>query len=228
VFRLHILDIYMYILVATLVMVAENHTDDTDAKWARRLLKTWGGDAGYNRIIGAAVVGDAMVAGQKLIRFAERASDDTALTPAAAAQHLSQLHTLLKEGAIFLDAAEGTLTHAALKYMAGKLVFYRGASRRSAVCLSWPAPDSMGLAEPVNRAREFYELYEAYFNATFPGFADNNLFAAFDLENHLSLEQRKELFLSLGARHGVNGVAAWRAIAGPGDRIESGLLARAM
>ena len=165
-------------VIEALVEVSESMNKD-DVKWAGQLLEMWAGDAGYNRIVGAAVVGGCMVNGTAMIRKTEKAADDAALTASIVAKHLEEQRILFKEGAIFLESAKGTLTHTVLTEMQGRVVHYSSMSKKKAVSIAWPSPGSMALEEPIRRASAFFDLYEAYFNANFPGFADINLLAFF-------------------------------------------------
>ncbi|CAE7737112.1 unnamed protein product, partial [Symbiodinium sp. CCMP2592] len=107
------------ILMECLQRVTEGGTSFTDADvvWCRNLLQDWGGDKGYIRLVGSALI--------------------------AAAECLSLLRSMLLEGAIWLPAAKGTLVHSVLGAVKQRVLFTDQKTDRSAVVVvRWPAPDS--------------------------------------------------------------------------------------
>ena len=66
-----------------------------------------------------------------------------------------QLRSLLLDGAIWLEEASGTLTHAALRGIKNCGLVLFGAAKQDAVAMAWPAPGTLDRQRPVARARDF-------------------------------------------------------------------------
>ena len=144
------------VAIETLATVSAQGAEDADdAAWAAELLGKWSGDAGYNALVSAAVVADALVASQPALRLDDKAAADFALAGPAAAELLQTLRALLDEGGLFLEECDQTLTHAVLRAIRGKTVFVAaGTANASAVVLRWPAPGPTR-EEPREKAKEF-------------------------------------------------------------------------
>lgn len=120
---------------------------------AKDLLEQFSGDSGFTTVINAAVAADAMVIGWGYIRLDDSAAADYSLTGPRAAELLQTTRALLASGGLFLSEADGTLTHAALRAMTGRVVFL-GSDASTAACLRWPSPSSPKRREPIRFARE--------------------------------------------------------------------------
>lgn len=120
-----------------------------EAALAESLLTKFAGEAGFVRVVGAAVAADALVLGWEYIRLDDSAAADYALTGPRAAQLLADMEALLLNGGIFSPQAEGTLTHCALRALRDRMVLFGG----NAVVLGWPHLDSPGRREPARMAR---------------------------------------------------------------------------
>lgn len=115
----------------------------------------WGGEEGYCRIIGAAVAADAMVAAWHFIRLSDSEESDVSMSARQGAELLHSLRCLLQEGGVFLESAEGTLTHAALAAMKSRTVLLGlGTGKETAMAMSWPAPAAVGRQKPIEQAKE--------------------------------------------------------------------------
>ena len=130
--------------------------DEKDANWAAGLLEKWSGDRGYTALVTAAVVADAVLASQSALRVEDSASADFAISGPAAAEVRQRLEALLLHGGLFLQEADSSLTHCALRAIQGKVVFVRsGTPGAAALALRWPSPDSPGRRAPLEKAKEF-------------------------------------------------------------------------
>ena len=108
----------------------------------------FGGDDGFVRVVSAAVAADSLVLAWGFIKLEDAASADYSLSGVAAAKLLYQMKCLLKQGGLFVQEAEGTLTHAALKAMKGKMVFWGD----RCVNMQWPELEGKR-REPIRAAR---------------------------------------------------------------------------
>jgi hypothetical protein len=99
--------------VAAARMLSETG-DIADRAWAENFLTQLAGEEGFDRVVGAAVVGDAMLSVETAIRLEDVDSADCALSAVVAARCRDNLRSLLWDGAIWLPEASGTLVHAAL------------------------------------------------------------------------------------------------------------------
>lgn len=106
--------------------------------------------------MGAAVAADAMVVGSRFIRLADSEYSDIAMTARQASDVLFELRCLLDHGGVFLPTATGTLTHAALAAIKGRLVILgEGTSKQQgAVVMDWPAPAAGKRHAPIKMAKE--------------------------------------------------------------------------
>lgn len=126
-----------------------------EADWAAALLQKWGGDRGYEALVSAAVLADSLVASQPALRLEDEASADYALSGPAAAELKMSLEALLLHGGLFLQEAEGTLTHHCLRAIQNKTVFVKsGTASASVVALRWPAPGSSSRNGPIQKAKQ--------------------------------------------------------------------------
>ena len=138
----------MPLVVQCLSDISSDQDDIEDATWASELLEAWGGEKGFNTLLGAAVVADTMVITQPAIRLEDAAAADWSLSGPVASSLLQTLRHLLYDGGIFIEEADGTLVHACLRAMRGKTVYIRrGTPSASAVALAWPAPLSPIIAK---------------------------------------------------------------------------------
>ena len=204
--------------------------DRDDRIWAQDMLMQWGGDIGYNRLISAALFSDAMIEAQRFIRICDGAEDDVTLTGRQASELLAHLRVLLLDGAIWLEHAEGTLVHTALRSIKdiGILNFFAVSGKLQAVAIGWLGPDNCHRTAPIERAKEAFRIFEAFFNANFPMLEETNQFAVFDLKSTLSMRERESMLAGLARRHGSDPAKAWKQVAGSAGDGASGLLARAM
>ena len=204
--------------------------DRDDRIWAQDMLMQWGGDIGYDRLISAAVFSDAMIEAQRFIRICDGADDDVTLTGRQASELLAHLRVLLLDGAIWLEHAEGTLVHTALRSIKdiGILNFFAVSGKLQAVAIGWLGPDNCHRTAPIERAKEAFRIFEAFFNANFPMLEETNQFAVFDLKSTLSMRERESMLAGLARRHGSDPAKAWKQVAGSAGDGASGLLARAM
>jgi hypothetical protein len=123
--------------------------------------------------------------------------------------------------------AHGTITQSVLASMrVARVVEYRAHGNVKALSIGWPAEDAAAKAAPVQKARDLFGVFEAYFQAEFPMFEETNCFSAFNMSQQLSLSHRRELLETLAIRRGMNPAAVWAGIGGATYPV-SGLLARA-
>ena len=97
--------------------------DESDQAWATAWLEDFGGDAGYCRVVGAAVAADCLIVAGPLIKVNDQACADFALEAPAAAEVLMQLKYFLADGGIFLPEASATLTHSVLDAVKERMVW---------------------------------------------------------------------------------------------------------
>eukprot|EP00439_Symbiodinium_sp_Y106_P066153 s662_g10.t1 len=129
--------------------------DKDDQKMAASILSHLGGDQGYNLAVSAAVAADALLIGSPMLRVCDASSADFALSAECAAKTLFDLKHFLKEGALWMPQADGTLTHSVLAAIRDRTVFIgRGGKNPRPVSVRWPAPDSESRLQPVKVARE--------------------------------------------------------------------------
>ena len=112
---------------------------------------------------------------------AEASGADCSLQAQHVADIREQLRSLLLDGAIWLEEASGTLTHAALHGIKNCGLVLFGTAKQDAVAMDWPAPGTLDRQRPVARARDFFRIFDAYMAANFPNFEEDNAWAAFDL-----------------------------------------------
>ena len=143
--------------------------DDEDRRYAGKLLRSFGGVAGYDLLVSAAATADAMVVLGKYINLSQVSNDDAALEGEESSRMLHEVRTLFRDGGIWLPEAEGTLTHCVLAAIRGKAIFHgKSDSKREVTFLAWPAPGSHDRGKPMERAREIAELIEAFHDSNFP------------------------------------------------------------
>ncbi|CAE7884807.1 unnamed protein product [Symbiodinium microadriaticum] len=187
-------------------------TDDPhDSNWAESLLLRFSGTKGYETLVTAAVVADAMMAFQPAIRLEDAAAADFSLSAVEAAKLKQTLWALLYHGGIFLEECSETLTHTVLRSIRNKTVFLRaGTPKQSAMVLHW-----------------LYKVYEAYFDANFPMYEATS-FSAFNLEDNGALDtsDRFRFIRMLCHRFNLEVNDVWRQMIGNGTT--SGLLHRAI
>ena len=156
---------------------------------------------GYDLIVSAALVADIMMLIQPCIRLEDSNDGDAALLGSTASKIRDDLRNMLELGSIWLKESEGTCVHAALQAMQGRVVFFRDASgKKTCAAIGWPAPTDLALKAPLNRAKDMYKLYMAFFDTTFPMWDIQNGFAAFDLGAKFTLPERKVFLDSLAIR----------------------------
>ena len=166
--------------------------------WASNLLARFSGPSGYDLIVSAALVADIMMLIQPCIRLEDSNDGDAALLGSTASKIRDDLRNMLELGSIWLKESEGTCVHAALQAMQGRVVFFRDASgKKTCAAIGWPAPTDLARKAPLNRAKDMYKLYMAFFDTTFPMWDIQNGFAAFDLGAKFTLPERKVLLDSL-------------------------------
>ena len=102
------------------------------------------------------------------------------------------------------------MTHTVLTAMKGRAVFLP----RRHVLIKWPEPGSIELTAPLQRAREFYDLFIAYFDVAFPMYDVQVGFAAFNLSIDMQIDARVDLIKRLAHHVGVDGEKAGRAFKG--------------
>ena len=134
----------------------------SERTWASELLLSWGGDAGYNALVGAAVCADALVIGKPMLQAEDAAAADFAISGEQASQCLHTLKCMLLDGGLFLAEAEEALTHTCLRSISGRVVFLRKGTREaSATVLTWPAPGSAERRQPIQVAKESWPQWNA-------------------------------------------------------------------
>ena len=137
------------------VTEAGSSFQDSDVKWCRDLLEQWGGDKGYIRLVGSALIADALVMSWPFLRLTDKSEADYALTGTQAAECLSLLRSMLLDGAIWLPAARGTLVHSTLRAIQDRVLFTdQGTDRSAVVILRWPAPETEARLEPQRLAQK--------------------------------------------------------------------------
>ncbi|CAK9097849.1 Uncharacterized protein SCF082_LOCUS45898, partial [Durusdinium trenchii] len=105
------------------VATAGGPFDESDQAWATKLLEDFGGDAGFCRVVGAAVAADALVIAWPLVQVNDEARSDYSLEGPAAAKVLLELKLLLADGGLFLPEASATLTHSVLSAVKERMVW---------------------------------------------------------------------------------------------------------
>ncbi|CAK9097842.1 Uncharacterized protein SCF082_LOCUS45895 [Durusdinium trenchii] len=105
------------------VATAGGPFDESDQAWATKLLEDFGGDAGFCRVVGAAVAADALVIAWPLAQVNDEARSDYSLEGPAAAKVLLELKLLLADGGLFLPEASATLTHSVLSAVKERMVW---------------------------------------------------------------------------------------------------------
>ena len=124
--------------------------EQADKSWAKDLLLSWSGDAGYVRLVGAAVCADALVMGKSFLQADDAAAADFAICGAEAAELIHRMRCMLVHGGLFEPEAEQTLTHTCLRSIRGRCVFIgRSTHDATAAALRWPAPDTAARREPI-------------------------------------------------------------------------------
>ena len=141
-------------VIQTLSDITSMTDDPADSSWAESLLQRFAGIQGYETLVTAAVVADAMMAFQPAIRLEDQAAADFSLSGVEAAKLKQTLWALLDNGGIFLEECDETLTHTVLRSIRNKTVFLRaGTPKQSAMVLHWPSPGADRTA-PIRRAKE--------------------------------------------------------------------------
>ena len=129
--------------------------DDRDRRWATELLQSWSGDAGYEKLVGAAVVADALMMGKTFLQLEDAAHADLAVSGEVAAELLFRLRCMLFDGGLFLAESEQTLTHTVLRSIMGRAVLLGGGTNSaSAMLLRWPSPESAARRKPIATAQK--------------------------------------------------------------------------
>ena len=145
----------MPVVTEVLAELSADQDDAEDSAWAAELLESWGGDTGFSTLVQASVVADALVVSQPALRLEDKAAADWSLSGPVASELLQTLKHLLHDGGIFLEEAEGTLTHSCLRSIRGKMVYVRsGCANASAVALRWPSADNPARLAVVQKAKE--------------------------------------------------------------------------
>ena len=140
-------------VIQTLSDVTKSN-DTQDAAWAEGLLHKFSGPAGYETLVSAAVVADALIACQPALRLEDSAAADFSLSGVEAARLKQTLWALLHNGGIFLEECDQTCTHACLRAIRNKTVFLRsGTPNMTALVLHWPAPGP-GRSAPLHKAKQ--------------------------------------------------------------------------
>ena len=149
--------------------------DRDDRRWATEVLQMLSGDSGYNSIVGAAVAADALILAWPFLKVCDKACADFALAAPAAAEALENLKYMLEDGAIWLPAASGTLTHNVLGALKSRpfLMTGRFSDKARPIPMGWPAPTSQVRSEPVAVAKCFYQLFASFFRVHFPYYEDS-------------------------------------------------------
>ena len=104
------------IAIGTLVKLVENGTA-SEATHATELLSMLTGDAGFKRIVGAAVAADSMVLGWSFIRLSDTNAADYSISGPSAARQIHDMEALLKHGGLFFARGKWQLH----PYSSGKL-----------------------------------------------------------------------------------------------------------
>eukprot|EP00438_Fugacium_kawagutii_P008653 Skav201130 [mRNA] locus=scaffold4373:194633:196390:+ [translate_table: standard] len=132
--------------------------DVEDAKWAASLLQDFEGDAGYNRVVGAAVAADCLLLAWPFLKVSDRDAGDFALVAPAAAECLQNLKHMLVDGGLWLPQAKDTLTHSVLHAIHSRIIFVgKGGDKARAIPIRWPAPNTEARREPVRLAKQLLE-----------------------------------------------------------------------
>ncbi|CAK8998373.1 unnamed protein product [Durusdinium trenchii] len=203
------------------VATAGGPFDESDQAWATKLLEDFGGDAGFCRVVGAAVAADALVIAWPLAQVNDEARSDYSLEGPAAAKVLLELKLLLADGGLFLPEASATLTHSVLSAVKERMVWCgKGTATCKMIPIRWPRLDTPARCEPLRIAREFYKIFEAF---KLP--QEANAFAAFNLSEEISMANREKWIKVLAERFNLDGAQAWRSFFGNGE--STGLLLRA-
>ena len=127
----------------------------SDIQFSRALLQEWSGDSGYVKLVGCAVISDAMLMASPFLRLADKDAADYSLSGTQAAECITLLRSMLWDGGIWLPEAKDTVTHSVLKDIKSKVLFMdRGSGNSQAVIVRWPAPGSAARKEPVRLARK--------------------------------------------------------------------------
>ena len=197
--------------------------DPADVRLVSHLLKRFAGPDGYDRVISAAVTGDAMMVIQRVINQSQSTTDDPMVHGKQSDEVRRTLRTLLRDGAVFLASGNGLLTHCALAAMRGKTVFLGQAKTRTPAFLDWPSPASVAREIPVIRARHLFELYDAYHESHFPNLDTGRDYMAFDLTSAITMEEREERVARLAHRFGEPMDAVKQGVFGQHAVMEAGV-----
>ena len=137
--------------------------DVEDAKWASSLLEDFAGDAGFNRIVGAAVAADCLLLAWPFLKVSDRDAGDFALVATAGAECLQNLKHMLVDGGLWLPQAKDTLTHCVLHAIHSKVIFAgKGGDKAKAIPVRWPAPNSAARQEPIRLAKQSLEQFRFF------------------------------------------------------------------
>jgi hypothetical protein len=153
------------------------------------------------------------------------------LVQSEATECLQTLKCLLVDGSIWLQEAEGTLTHAALQACKNRAIFLDKCAGQEVILMAWPAPGTLKRSAPIRRARAFYDLFEAYVNSHFPNHDVQAYWSAFNLGSSMSLDDRAESVKQLCSRYGKNWDVVKRALFGVaqgGDASKGSVWSRAL
>ena len=119
------------------------------------LLRQWEGEAGYVRLVSAAVAADAMVAGWVFTRLCDSEESDITVDGQQAARILHQLKSLLYDGGVFLETATGTLTHACINGIKDRFVHVGPGTVKESVVGMGLQEEGVGRQRLLELAKEF-------------------------------------------------------------------------
>ena len=136
--------------------------DAEDAKWAASLLQDFEGDAGYNRVVGAAVAADCLLLAWPFLKVSDR-DGDFALVAQSGAECLQNLKHMLVDGGLWLPQAKDTLTHSVLHAIHSRIIFSgKGGDKAKAMMVRWPAPNTAARQEPMQLAKRFFGAWMVF------------------------------------------------------------------
>ena len=150
------------------------------------------------------------------------ADDDSIVEAEQCAEARHTFRTLFRDDAIWLSEATGTLTHCALSACQNTAVFFGRRGHETVALMGWPSPMSLERSVPIQRARRFSELFEAFMDANFPCFDVGTLYGAFNLSSRLHLDERAGMVRQLCSRYGEDETLVLRALFGAGGDKAAG------
>jgi hypothetical protein len=181
-----------------------------DAKWARELLESLSGPAGFLKMVMFAIDTDFAVATHKLVRVQDKSDSDVSLAAREVQECLDVCRVLFSEGRIFDRAPNGTYTNRLLTGFAGvsqQVLLGVG----GAVQFGWPNPQEDGgyLMDAVRHAKKLYKGVHLFFMYNFPHHAWRTRFEAFNLATPMSQTRRRGHIMALAEKEGVDPVRSW-------------------